>query len=252
MLFQVYYVFLHRYAFLDAAKIENYRMKSLSYLNKYFFKYKWHMLLGIIFMIISNYFGVQMPIFLKDTIDSLFQFTTPKSTSEIIWILIQIGGTYIFLSFMKGLFLFFLRQSIIKMSRYIEYDLKNEIYQQYQDLDYSFYKKNNTGDLMNRISEDVSNVRMYLGPGVMYTLNLVILFALYLTAMIKINSSLALYVLIPLPIMSFLIYKVSSKMNRLSKEVQEEQSKLSTIIKKHFRGYESLKLTLEKKKSNKD
>ena len=247
MLFQVYYVFLYRYAFLDAAKIENYRMKSLSYLNKYFFKYKWHMLLGIIFMIISNYFGVQMPIFLKDTIDSLFQFTTPKSTSEIIWILIQIGGTYIFLSFMKGLFLFFLRQSIIKMSRYIEYDLKNEIYQQYQDLDYSFYKKNNTGDLMNRISEDVSNVRMYLGPGVMYTLNLVILFTLYLTAMIKINSSLALYVLIPLPIMSFLIYKVSSKMNRLSKEVQEEQSKLSTIIQETFSGIRVIKAYIREK-----
>lgn len=198
-------------------------------------------------MIISNYFGVQMPIFLKDTIDGLFQFTTPKSPSKIIWILLQIGGIYIFLSFMKGLFLFFLRQSIIKMSRFIEYDLKNEIYQQYQDLDYSFYKKNNTGDLMNRISEDVSNVRMYLGPGVMYTLNLVVLFTLYLTTMIKINSALTLYVLIPLPLMSFLIYKVSSKMNQLSKEVQEEQSKLSTIIQETFSGVRVIKAYIREK-----
>ncbi|MGC6433803.1 MAG: ABC transporter ATP-binding protein, partial [Crocinitomicaceae bacterium] len=129
----------------------------------------------------------------------------------------------------------------------IEYDLKNEIYQQYQDLDYSFYKKNNTGDLMNRISEDVSNVRMYLGPGVMYTLNLVVLFTLYLTTMIKINSALTLYVLIPLPLMSFLIYKVSSKMNQLSKEVQEEQSKLSTIIQETFSGVRVIKAYIREK-----
>lgn len=133
------------------------------------------------------------------------------------------------------------------MSRFIEYDLKNEIYQQYQDLDYSFYKKNNTGDLMNRISEDVSNVRMYLGPGVMYTLNLVVLFTLYLTTMIKINSTLTLYVLIPLPLMSFLIYKVSSKMNQLSKEVQEEQSKLSTIIQETFSGVRVIKAYIREK-----
>ncbi len=200
-------------------------------------------------MIISNYFGVQMPIFLKDTIDSLFQFSEPKSFKEVIWVLLKIGGMYLFFSFMKGLFLFFLRQSIIIMSRLIEFDLKNEIYQQYQRLDYSFYRKNNTGDLMNRISEDVTQVRMYLGPGIMYTINLAILFALYLTEMIRINGTLTLFVLIPLPLMSFLIYKVSSRMNQLSKSVQEEQSNLSTIIQEAFSGIRVIKAYIREKET---
>ena len=166
MLFQVYCLLLHRYAFLDATKIGKYRMKSLSYLNKYFIKYKWHMLLGVLFIILSNYFGVQMPMFVKSTVDDLFKTADLKNSSNFFTLLLKIGGFYMFLAFMKGFFLFCLRQSIIIMSRLVEYDLKNEIYNQYQRLDYSFFKKNNTGDLMNRISEDVSQVRMYLGPGV--------------------------------------------------------------------------------------
>jgi ATP-binding cassette, subfamily B, multidrug efflux pump len=232
---------LHRYAFIDVAKIENNRMKSLSYLNKYFIKYKWHMLLGIIFIIISNYFGVQMPLFVKTTIDSLFEVSTPKNFSEILSMMLKIGGIYMLLAFLKGLFLFFLRQSIIIMSRLIEFDLKNEIYNQYQKLDYSFFKKNNTGDLMNRISEDVTQVRMYLGPGVMYTINLAILFTLIITQMVKINGTLTLFVLLPLPLMSFLIYKVSSKMNKASHSVQEEQSRISTLIQETFSGIRVVK-----------
>lgn len=216
-------------------------MKSLSYLNKYFIKYKWHMLLGIIFIIISNYFGVQMPIFVKTTIDSLFETSTPKNFSEILIMMLKIGGIYMLLAILKGLFLFFLRQSIIIMSRLIEFDLKNEIYDQYQKLDYAFFKKNNTGDLMNRISEDVTQVRMYLGPGVMYTINLAILFALIITQMIKINGTLTLFVLLPLPLMSFLIYKVSSKMNKMSHSVQEEQSHISTLIQETFSGIRVVK-----------
>jgi ATP-binding cassette subfamily B protein len=127
------------------------------------------------------------------------------------------------------------------MSRRIEFDLKNEIYRQYQNLDLSFYKKNNTGDLMNRISEDVSHVRMYLGPGVMYSINLVVLFTLVVYQMIMISPSLTALVLIPLPLMSFLIYKVSAKMNFLSKKVQEEQSMLSTIAQESFSGMRVIK-----------
>ena len=199
------------------------------------------MLLGVLFIILSNYFGVQMPMFVKSTVDELFKTTTIKNTSDFLTLLLKIGGFYMFLAFMKGLFLFFLRQSIIIMSRLIEYDLKNEIYNQYQRLDYSFFKKNNTGDLMNRISEDVGQVRMYLGPGVMYTINLAVLFTMIITQMININATLTLFVLLPLPLMSYLIYKVSSKMNKLSHEVQQEQSKMSTLIQETFSGIRVIK-----------
>ena len=216
-------------------------MKSLQYLNKYFIKYKWHFLLGILFTIVSNYFGVQMPLYVKTTIDSLMQNVQIKSVNDALWVSLQIGGFYMFLSLCKGFFLFLMRQTIIVMSRHIEFDLKNEIYDQYQKLDMSFYKKNRTGDLMNRISEDVSHVRMYLGPGIMYSINLVVLFTLVVYQMIKISPSLTAYVLIPLPIMSFLIYKVSAKMNFLSKKVQEEQSLLSTIAQESFAGIRVIK-----------
>ena len=216
-------------------------MKSLSYLNKYFFKYKWHVLFGMVFIIASNYFGVQMPMFVQNTVNDLFQKTDLKTFSDFFTLMLKIGGFYMFLSFMKGLFLFLLRQSIIIMSRLIEYDLKNEVYEQYQKLDYSFFKKNNTGDLMNRITEDVSQVRMYLGPGIMYTLNLVVLFIMVVSQMVQINGELTFYVLLPLPLMSFLIYKVSTKMNKLSHLVQKEQSNMSTLIQEFFSGIRVIK-----------
>ena len=216
-------------------------MKSLSYLNKYFIKYKWRFLLGILFIVISNYFGVQMPLYVKTTIDSLLTETPVNGLNDALFLSLKIGGIYMLLSLGSGFFLFLTRQTIIIMSRLIEYDLKNEIYNQYQQLDYSFYKKNATGDLMNRISEDVSQVRMYLGPGIMYTINLIALFGLVIYQMVDISASLTLFVLIPLPIMSFLIYKVSSKMNKLSKEVQAEQSFMSTMVQETFAGIRVLK-----------
>jgi len=223
------------------AKIGKYRMKSLSYLNKYFFKYKWHVLLGVVFIIISNYFGVQIPMFVQSTVDELFKKTELKNFSDFLTLMLKIGGFYMFLALMKGVFLFFQRQSIIIMSRLIEYDLKNEIYNQYQRLDYSFFKKNNTGDLMNRITEDVSQVRMYLGPGVMYTINLAVLFIMVVSQMIQISGKLTFFVLLPLPVMSFLIYKVSNKMNKLSHKVQQEQSNMSTLIQEFFSGIRVIK-----------
>jgi ATP-binding cassette subfamily B protein len=177
----------------------------------------------------------------KSTVDSLMSNVKIDSINDALLVSLKIGGIYMLLSIAKGFFLFLMRQTIIVMSRHIEYDLKNEIYNQYQNLDLSFYKKNNTGDLMNRISEDVSHVRMYLGPGVMYSINLVVLFTLVVYQMIAISPVLTALVLIPLPIMSYLIYKVSAKMNLLSKKVQEEQSLLSTIAQESFSGMRVIK-----------
>ncbi|MBM3451697.1 MAG: ABC transporter ATP-binding protein [Bacteroidetes bacterium] len=216
-------------------------MKALSYLNKYFLKYKWRFLLGVVFTIVSNYFGVKMPVYVKDTVDKFMSTSEFNSVENILILSITLGGIYMLLSLLKGFFLFLMRQTIIVMSRFIEFDLKNEIFTHYQNLDIAFYKSNATGDLMNRISEDVSQVRMYLGPGVMYSINLVILVIMVIYQMISISPLLTLYVLIPLPIMSFLIYKVSTRMNFLSKKVQEEQSILSTIAQESFAGIRVIK-----------
>lgn len=188
-----------------------------------------------------------MPLFVKTTVDSLMSNVKIDSVNDALLVSLKIGGIYMLLSIAKGFFLFLMRQTIIVMSRHIEYDLKNEIYNQYQNLDLSFYKKNNTGDLMNRISEDVSHVRMYLGPGVMYSINLVVLFTLVVYQMIAISPVLTALVLVPLPIMSYLIYKVSAKMNLLSKKVQEEQSLLSTIAQESFSGMRVIKAYSQQK-----
>jgi ATP-binding cassette subfamily B protein len=216
-------------------------MKSLQYLNKYFLKYKWRLLLGILFTVVSNYYGVQMPIYFKDAIDQFQVNISHAKPNDFLWLAFQLGGFYMLLSVAKGFFLFLMRQTIIVMSRNIEFDLKNEIYSHYQSLDQGFFKRNATGDLMNRISEDVGLVRMYLGPGIMYIINLVVAFTLIVTQMIRISPSLTFYVLIPLPIMSVLIYRVSSKMNAMSALVQKEQSLLSTIAQETFSGIRIIK-----------
>ncbi len=186
-----------------------------------------------------------MPRYVEKTVDNFianFNKTSGVLTfEETLRAALLIGGIYMLLSIGKGFFLFLTRQTIIVMSRFIEFDLKNEIYNQYQCLSYSFYKKNNTGDLMNRISEDVTQVRMYLGPGVMYTLNLAVLFILVIREMIAIDAKLTILVLIPLPLMSFIIYKVSSRMNAISIDVQKKQSHISTLVQESFSGIRVLK-----------
>ena len=182
-----------------------------------------------------------MPLYVKTTVDKLMGTTSINSVNDALWFSLKIGGIYILLSIGKGFFLFLMRQTIIVMSRLIEFDLKNEIFNHYQKLDLAFFKRNATGDLMNRISEDVSQVRMYLGPGIMYTINLIVLVAMIVTQMIKISPTLTFFVLLPLPIMSFLIYWVSSKMNILSTSVQQEQSRLSTIAQETFAGIRVIK-----------
>lgn len=226
-------------------------MKSLRYLNKYFFKYKWLLLLGVFFVILSNFFYIKTPLFLKDVIDTIISGSEDAidvlgikihlNVSDVLTVAVYIGLVYMSLILLKSIFLFFQRQTIIKVSRHIEYDLKNEIYNHYQLLGYTFYKKNSTGDLMNRISEDVSHVRMFLGPGIMYNINLVSAFVLIIYEMININAWLTLIVLTPLPVMSYLIYKVSEKINELSLETQKEQSGLSTIVQETFSGIRVVK-----------
>lgn len=223
-------------------------MKSLSYLNKYLIKYKWRLIFGIICIIVSNYFGVKMPTVVSNAVNGfLGEIKSDESFNTIAMLSLKLFGFYMLLSIGKGFFLFLTRQTIIVMSRHIEFDLKNEVYNQYQRLNFSFYKKNNTGDLMNRISEDVSQVRMYLGPGLMYTINLAVLFTLCVFAMMQINVMLTLIVLAPLPLLSFMIYKVSSKMNKLSRFVQEEQSAMSTIAQETFSGIRVIKAYLRER-----
>lgn len=216
-------------------------MKSLRYINKYFIKYKWRFLFGILFTVVSNYFGVQMPAFFSSAIDQFQEQVKSNEPTDYLWLALELGAIYMGFSLLKGFFLFLMRQTIIVMSRYIEFDLKKEIYGQYQALDQSFYKQNATGDLMNRISEDVGLVRMYAGPGIMYTINLVVSFILIVGKMMTISPSLTVFVLLPLPIMSILIYKVSSTMNKMSLEVQKEQSFLSTLAQESFAGIRIIK-----------
>ncbi|MDX2362832.1 MAG: ABC transporter ATP-binding protein [Crocinitomicaceae bacterium] len=216
-------------------------MKSLSYLNKYFIKYKWRILLGVVFIFGTYYFKAQMPLFFGEVVDDFETWNaSPKHESAFMYA-INSAAYYMLLALIAGVFLFLTRQMIIVVSRYIEYDLKNEIYQHYQKLGFNFYKKNSTGDLMNRISEDVTKVRMYLGPGVLYSLNLLVMSILIIYQMVAINGYLTFFVLLPLPVMSLIIYKVASRINKLSTTVQEEQSFMSTLVQETFSGIRVVK-----------
>jgi ATP-binding cassette subfamily B protein len=220
-------------------------MSSLFYLNKYLLKYKWYLIFGIICIAVSNRFYLFMPEIAGDSIDKIITYIkdneTGSNTETILNLALMSCGLYIGFALLKGFFLFLTRQTIIKMSRFIEFDLKNEIYHQYQNLSFSFYKENSTGDLMNRISEDVSKVRMYLGPGLMYTINLVILSGMVIYEMMTISAELTFYSLLPLPIMSIIIYFVSSLINKKSTILQKQQSDLTTVVHEGFSGIRIVK-----------
>ncbi|WP_452599713.1 ABC transporter ATP-binding protein [Pontimicrobium sp. MEBiC01747] len=218
-------------------------MKELQHLRKYFYKYRIQLIAGIIITIISNLFRVFVPKLVGSIIDIVnAQVQNPDRDisiykSELLkYILIIIGAAVI-----TGILTFFMRQAIINVSRYIEFDLKNEIYNQYQKLSLNFYKKNRTGDLMNRISEDVGKVRMYAGPAIMYSINTITLFVVALTFMYRQAPSLTLYTIIPLPILSILIYKISKQIHKRSTIVQEYLSKLSTFTQESFSGISVIK-----------
>jgi len=216
-------------------------MKALSYLNKYFFKYKWHLLMGVVFIIGTNIAKAYMPKYFGEAIKRFTEWDGGSDTDSILLLALEVGGIYMLLALIAGIFLFLTRQMIIIMSRRIEFDMKNEIYAQYQKLSYTFFRKNSTGDLMNRISEDVTKVRMYLGPGIMYTINLAVLSIFVIWNMVQINGYLTIAVLLPLPIMSFIIYRVATKINKASSIVQKEQSFMSTLVQETFSGIRVVK-----------
>jgi len=218
-------------------------MKHLFYLNKFFWKYRTLLAIGSVFIIISNLFAVEVAEFVRKAFDAVIVNMNKENekitnTSKI---LLKYGSLIILFALLKGVFMYFMRQTIIVMSRKIEYDLKNEIYKQYQFLSISFYKKNKTGDLMNRISEDVNRVRMYLGPALMYAINIVILFFLIISKMLSISTTLTSYVLLPLPILAIAVYFVSNNINKKSERVQKQLSNITTIAQETFSGVKIIK-----------
>lgn len=219
-------------------------MRSLRYLNKYFRKYKTRLLLGILFVALSNVFAIYPAQVVREALDLVVNKLSTVDThlsNSITADIVRFALIIIGLAFVKGVFMFFMRQTLIVMSRKIEYDLKNEIFTHYQQLTLSFFRRNNTGDLMNRISEDVTRVRMYLGPALMYTINLAVMVILIIISMLSVSPKLTLYVLLPLPVLSLSIYFVSELMNRRSEQVQEEQSGLSTFVQEAVSGIRVLK-----------
>ena len=218
-------------------------MKELKYLNKFFFKYRNRIVIGVLITIIARIFALVAPNLIGDSITLIEKYFLLEEISRenleknlLNNILLIIGS-----ALTAAVFTFLMRQTLINMSRFIEFDLKNVIYSKYQELDQTFYKVNRTGDLMNRISEDVSKVRMYVGPALMYTINTATLFVIIISYMISVSPSLTLYTIIPLPFLSYLIFKLSKHINIKSKSVQESLSKLTTFTQESFSGISVIK-----------
>src|SRR5690554_2023576 len=227
-------------------------MKHLAHLNKYFYKYRWRMIPGVIFVIISNFFGVIPAQVIRLAFDlvneniSLYRLFEGFDRQTIIYDLFSyslflFGVLVLALSLIRGIFLFMMRQTLILTSRHIEYDLKNEIYAHYQRLDAAFYRRNNTGDLMNRVTEDVNRVRSYLGPAIMYSINTLVLSIMVITAMFSVNPQLAMYALLPIPFLSALLLYVNRLINQRSERIQRQLSVLSSFVQETFSGIRIVK-----------
>ena len=227
-------------------------MKHLRRLNKYFLKYKWWIIPGSIFVVISNIFGVvpaQVIGYAFDLITEniqIYALFEGFNRQQVIYdifsnSLLYFGFLVVALYILRGLFLFFMRQTIILMSRHIEFDMKNDIYQHYQRLSLGFYRRNNTGDLMNRATEDVNRVRMYVGPAIMYTINTFVLSVLIIWSMFDVNSKLAIYCLSPLPFLVIIIYYVNTLIFKKSGKIQERLSDLSSFVQERFSGIRIIK-----------
>jgi len=233
-------------------------MKDLAYLNKFLYKYRWRLIPGIMFVVISNFFNL-LPAKIIDlainlTTDNIgtYQLFSGFQRQGMIYqvfgsSLLLFGVLVLVMSLIRGLFLFFMRQTIILMSRHIEYDLKNEIYNHYQKLSLAFYRRHSTGDLMNRVTEDVSRVRMYLGPGIMYTINTVVLFVMAVVVMLTVNIRLAIFSILPLPILACIIYYINNIINFRSEKIQERLSILSTFVQENFSGIRIIKSYVREK-----
>lgn len=218
-------------------------MKELKYINKFFYKYRFRLIIGILITILSKFLALEIPGVIRKSLNLAEDYRKGVVTDlefvkgeMLYYILLLIG-----FAILSGVFTFLMRQTIIVVSRLIEFDLKNEIYQQYQKLSQNFYKKNRTGDLMNRISEDVSKVRMYCGPGIMYTMNMLVLFIVGITKMIMIDPRLTLYTLIPFPVLSISIFILSRVIHKRSTIVQVYLSKLTTFNQEFFSGINVVK-----------
>ncbi len=227
-------------------------MKSLLTLNPYFFRYKYYFLLGVAFVVLSNLFAIYPAQMVRssfdlvalniDKIDNLKDPTERKAFMDVMEVaVLKFGLLIVAMALLRGLFLFFMRQTIIVMSRHIEFDQKNDIYEQYQNLPLSFYRRNNTGDLMARISEDVSRVRMYTGPAIMYGINLLVLFVMVISYMVSVNAEFTMYVLLPLPVLSISVYFINTEIEKRSDLIQKSLSNLSTFVQEAFSGIRVIK-----------
>jgi ATP-binding cassette subfamily B protein len=227
-------------------------MKDLKYINKYLYHYKSYLIWGTIFVVLANIFGILPAQIVRHSFDlvgstiTIYPLFKGANSQDVLYqvfteVVLIYGTVIVIMALVRGVFLFFMRQTIIVMSRLIEYDLKNEIYAHYQTLPLSFYRRNNTGDMMARISEDVGHVRMYLGPAIMYGLNAVGSFVLVLIYMIIVNPTLTFYAMLPMPILSVSIYYVNNIIHKRSTEIQQKLSEMSTFVQESFSGIRVLK-----------
>jgi len=243
-------------------------MKELSSLNPYFWKYRWRLFLGILFILISNYFGILAPQMTGFVVDQVSKNINASSTTNRVFFdplvrlfvntvqslpigfsqLVMLSGiTLLGFALLRGFFMFLMRQTIIVMSRHIEYDQKNDVYAHYQQLDTQFYKLHSTGDLMSRMSEDVSRVRMYTGPALMYLVNLTIMIVLSLFYMFKKDVMLSIYVLLPLPFLAIAMYYVNAIINKKSEQIQSQLSDLTTLAQESYSGIRVIKSYAQEK-----
>ncbi|MBS1625981.1 MAG: ABC transporter ATP-binding protein [Bacteroidetes bacterium] len=231
-------------------------MKSLLTLGKYFAMHRWRVLSGFLFILLANLFKTYNPTVVRNAVNNVTEKLCNVGTAvngkeyllgQLIIVLFVFLGTYVLVALMEGLFTFLMRQTIIVVSRLMEYDIKNDMYDHYQRLDLAFYRRNNTGDLMNRITEDVSRVRMFVGPSLMYSANLVCMFVLCTAAMIHVNWKLALFVLIPMPFLSLLIYMLNNRINKGSEELQAKLSDITTNAQESYSGIRVIQAYVQEK-----
>jgi ATP-binding cassette, subfamily B, multidrug efflux pump len=237
-------------------------MGNLSYLHKYYWKYKYRYILGIIFVGLANWFRVLQPQTIRKALDRVIEQLNyyqgqggvqahPEAFSTLSWDIAKFGGLVILFAFTMGLFMFFMRQTFIVVSRLIEYDMRKELFAHYQKLDQAFYKRNNTGDLLSRITEDVSKVRMYLGPTLLYGTDLIFLFILTISSMLAVSPKLTLWVLAPLPVLSISIYLVSSVINKRSEKIQQQLATLTSSAQEVYSGIRVVKSYVQEKAMSK-
>jgi ATP-binding cassette, subfamily B, multidrug efflux pump len=233
-------------------------VKHLFTLNKFLYKYRYRLLLGILFVSLSNYFRVLQPQMIREALDlvseKISQYNVLEPGPERDALLSSISGDLLYfgllvlgLAILMGIFMYYMRQTIVVMSRLIEYDQRKELFQKYASLSQAFYRRNNTGDLMSRITEDVSKVRMYLGPALLYGINMVSLFVLTIWSMVRVDLTLTLYTLIPLPILSLSIYYVSKIINQKSTAIQQQLASLNSLAQEVYSGIRIVKTYIQEK-----